>query len=313
MASVNKSLAPADLKIESLSLVSLIPISSSIFIAESPASPVSDKPPMNFCKAPVASFSNACLNSAVVIPATDAKSSNSPLPVSTASCILTISLENDVPPAAASSPTELNEVANATMSLWLIPICVPAAPRFIDISTMSFSVVAKLFPNSTITEPNLSKSSWLICVTLANLANDEAASSALMFVATPISVIVFVKLNMFSVLIPSCPAASATAPSSVVVTPVSFDKPFSPSFIASSCSGVMSSDIVFWTPVQAESKSIVDLNIPANAPVATAEAGRNFLPTSSTFLPVSFNCSPVAIIFAFSSSYEPPTPFSAFS
>ena len=56
----------------------------------------------------------------------------------------------------------------------------------------------------------------------ANRANAFAASSAVRFVVSPISIMVFVKSRMFSFLIPSCPAASATPAISSALAGISF-------------------------------------------------------------------------------------------
>ena len=76
-------------------------------------------------------------------------------PVSVASCICTINLENADPPASASIPTEDKAAANPTMSPSDIPICLPAPASRKPISVISDSVVAKLFPKSTMAEPRL--------------------------------------------------------------------------------------------------------------------------------------------------------------
>ena len=119
--------------------------------------------------------------------------------------------ETAEPPISASTPTDERAVARPKISPCVNPICVPAPANRKAISVISDSVVAKLFPKSTIADPRLLNLSCGNLVMLANLARDVAACSADMFVDSPMSIMVFVKLTTFSVLIPNCPAASATA------------------------------------------------------------------------------------------------------
>ena len=217
---------------------------------------------------------------------------------STAFCIFTIAFDIAEPPISASIPTELNAVASPKICPSDIPIWWPAPASLIAIFTISASVVAKLFPKSTIDEPNLSKSFCDICVIFANLASCDAASSAVKFVEFPKSIIAFEKLNILSVCIPNCPAASATAEISVVLDGISSAISFIPCFKFAICCFVPST--VFSTPVKAVSNSFAELT----APVATAAIGNvsfvvivvpilsilldifdTFLPNSSILLP----------------------------
>gem|GEM_PF-6846477 len=74
---------------------------------------------------------------------------------------------------------------------------------------MSFSVVAKLLPSSTTTEPNLSISLKGSHVTLAILAKDVAASSAVRLVVTAIFAIVSVNFVISQIPTQSCHQSSA--------------------------------------------------------------------------------------------------------
>ena len=89
---------------------------------------------------------------------------------------------------------------------------------------------------------------------LANLARAVAASSAVRLVASPMLIMVWVKLVMSPVAMPSWPAASATAAISVVVAGISVDISIISSEMATSCSSVPST--VLYTPVMALSYSM---------------------------------------------------------
>ena len=135
----------------------------------------------------------------------------------------------------------------------------------------------------------------------ANFANELAASSADKLVEFPKSIITFVNDNISSVLIPNCPAASATADISVVLDGISFAISLMPCLSSSICASVPST--VFSTPAKASSKSIALLALATNAvPVATEKADiflpafsilfptfSTFPPNSSSFLPVLCN------------------------
>ena len=138
-----------------------------------------------------------------------------------------------MPPPWASSPSDDKAAATPRMSASVIPTCEPAAEIFKAICVTSDSVVAKLFPSATIDEPSLSKFCWFIPVIFASRARAVAASSELMFVATPRFAIVSVKERRFSFLIPSCPAASAIAESSDAVIGICVDMERNP---VSNCS-----------------------------------------------------------------------------
>ena len=140
------------------------------------------------------------------------------------------------------------------MSASVIPTCEPAAEIFKAICVTSDSVVAKLFPSATIDEPSLSKFSWFIPVIFASRARAVAASSELMFVATPRFAMISVKERRFSFLIPSCPAASAIAESSDAVIGICVDIERNP---VSNCSNSSSVALtVLRTPANALSNSI---------------------------------------------------------
>ena len=85
----------------------------------------------------------------------------------------------------------------------------------------------------------------------------------------PRSIIAFEKSNMFSVFIPNCPAASATADISVVEEGISFAMSLMPCFNSSICSFVPST--VFSTPAKASSKSIALLALKVKADILAAE------------------------------------------
>ena len=73
---------------------------------------------------------------------------------------------------------------------------------------------------------------------LANLARAVAASSAVRLVASPMLIMVWVKLVISPVAMPSWPAASATAAISVVVAGISVAISMISSEMAASCSSV---------------------------------------------------------------------------
>jgi len=89
---------------------------------------------------------------------------------------------------------------------------------------------------------------------LASRASAVAASSELMFVATPRFAMVSVKERRFSFLIPSCPAASAIAESSEAVVGICVDIERKPDSNFSNSSSVALT--VFLTPANALSNSI---------------------------------------------------------
>ena len=92
-------------------------------------------------------------NSRADIPATDANSSRSSPPFATAFSISVIVCVIAVPPASASMPTEDIAAASAMISGSVNPANSPADARRVAIATISASVVAKLLPRPTITEP----------------------------------------------------------------------------------------------------------------------------------------------------------------
>ena len=102
----NRSAAPAALRSEALRVISVIPMSSSTLMALVPLSSEAASPWTKAAIAPAASSWKACLNSAEDIPATEANCCSDSPPVSVASCMLTMTLENADPPASALMPTE---------------------------------------------------------------------------------------------------------------------------------------------------------------------------------------------------------------
>ena len=102
-------------------------------------------------------------------------------------------------------------------------------------------------------DPNLSKSFCDILVIFANLASCEAPSSPTRLVALLKSIIVFVKPNILSVSIPSCPAASATPAISVALDGKAKDILLIPRSNSANCFSVPST--VFFTPAKALSQS----------------------------------------------------------
>ena len=153
----NKSPDPASLNIVSLNRTSLMPISSNTAIVVFPFFSDSPSPFINAEIAELASSLKAFENSLLLIPATSANCFRSFPPFSVANCMFIINFEKALPPASASMPTDDSVVANANISASVNPICDPAPASLVDMFTMSFSVVAKLFPRATTVLPSLSK------------------------------------------------------------------------------------------------------------------------------------------------------------
>ena len=311
-ALLNTSLALLALFRASVSLISLIPISDSIAVVDFPSLSVSPNPSINAIIAPVASASNAFLNSLVDIPATFAKSFKESLLVSTANCILDITLENADPPASASIPTELKAPAKDNICASLNPIWAPAPANLIAIAVISLSVVAKLLPSATTVLPNLSKSFWLIPTIFANLAKDVAASSLAKLVASPSIAIVSVNLSILSVSMPNWPALSAMDDNSLALCGIVVDNCFNP-FSKSAKDVLVLSSTVFLTPAKALSNSIALLIAPINAPptLAVIAAPATIAPFPTVWSPLWYSSSffldlPVAVL---SFSISPLIPF----
>ena len=90
------------------------------------------------------------------------------------------------------------------MSVDDIPAMVPADASLVDMATIEASSVAKLFPRSTIAEPNCSTFDVFSPVIFMNRARAVAASSDDMFVVSPSSIIVFVNaVRLSTPVIPS--------------------------------------------------------------------------------------------------------------
>jgi len=103
---------------------------------------------MNSRTAPPASSRNPRWNSSAVIPATSASASSFSPPCSTATFISWRTRLIAVPPASARMPTEVSAVESARISSSVRPAEVAAPASLVDISTISFSVVAKLEPRT---------------------------------------------------------------------------------------------------------------------------------------------------------------------
>ena len=198
---------------------------------------------------------HAVVNSSALMPATRAKVSRVSPPLLAARSMALSVWVMAVPPASASMPTELIAVASARICASLMPASLPAEASLVAISSISLSVVAKLLPSATSDEPRRDVASSPLPMILVSRAIATAASSAVRLVLSPRSSIVRVKLAIFSVATPSCPAFSATAAIVVVETPVSAAMRLISSDIAASCSGVPST--VFLTPVKALSNSML--------------------------------------------------------
>ena len=220
-------------------------------------------PPLFFTfSKPLSTISNACTglslkalaNSFVLTPAVLANAANSFPPPITAFCILVMVCVIALPPASASIPTVLIAAAKPNTSASVILVCFPIPDKRCDISTIAFSFVAKLFPNSTIVEPKFLILSWLVPITAMNCAKLVAPSSADRFVVAPKSAIVLVKSTIFSVLIPNCPAISPILANWLALTGICVDKSKNPCLILFSCSGLPST--VFTTPAKSLSKFI---------------------------------------------------------
>ena len=112
-ALLNTSLAPDALNSASRIRISDSPISSSVLIADPPFLFILSSPLIKLMIALAASSSNAFLNSSALIPATSANCSSSSPPLCVARLIFEISLENAVPPASASIPTDDKAPENA--------------------------------------------------------------------------------------------------------------------------------------------------------------------------------------------------------
>ena len=172
------------------------------------------RPLIKACKASAGFSFQAFWNSSDVVPATlaiKARSSaeslvvnETALPIAVRVCVIA------VPPASASIPTELIAVARPRISGAVRPANLPPAAKRLVISTMSRSVVAKLLPKSTTDDPNRLYSSDVKPRIFAILAIAVAASSALKFVDSPMSIIVREKVRISSALMPNWPATSAT-------------------------------------------------------------------------------------------------------
>src|SRR5699024_8302305 len=245
------------------------PKSSNIVTVSSPSAFRLFKPSINDTIASAGASSNDLANSSADIPAILANPSKSSPPWTTAVFIPFITFWNAVPPASARIPKDESEPANDNISASVSPIVVPAPARRIPILTISFSVVARLLPRSTIVEPRRSTSPMDMPVMLANCASDVAASSAVIFVATPISAMVLVKSRMCFFSIPSCPATCAIPAISSAAIGISVDILRIPS--ESSLNSASVPLITLRTPVKADS-NVAACDISAPTPAVPAAA-----------------------------------------
>jgi len=126
-------------------------------------------------------------------------------------------------------------------------------------SSISFSVVAKLFPSSTTTEANLSILFNGSQVTLAILANPTAASSAVKLVVTAIFATVSVNFVKSQIPTPSCHHSSAIFAISSNATGI-FVLNNSNSFLIALNSGSVAVN-VFLTQANADSKLIASFAV----------------------------------------------------
>ena len=130
------------------------PRSSSTRTVLSPCSSSLPSPPIKEVRALMASFFHAEENSSEDIPAIRANSARSSPPFATAFSMALSVWVMAVPPASASMPTEDIAAARAMISGSVSPASLPADARRVPIATISDSVVAKLLPRSTMTEPS---------------------------------------------------------------------------------------------------------------------------------------------------------------
>ena len=249
-ASLNSLCAPPARNKVSLKRTSLIPISCKIPIAVVPLSFAVPKPSTNAAIACSGCALNKSANASAVIPDTPANSLNL-LPAlvsisSTATAILIIILENALPPFSASIPTELNAVARPNTVPSDSPICLPAPAKFLPMSKMSFSVVAKWLPNSTNVEPRLDTLSCDVPIIFMNFARSAAPSSPMIFVAVCSFAIVSTNVSKFSLRIPNCPAICPMFANSLAATGISVDILRNPKLNSCNCAVVGS--VVLRTP-----------------------------------------------------------------
>ena len=118
--------------------------------------------------------------------------------------------------------------------------------------TISCSVVAMLLPRSTMVLPRFSYAAGSRPVMLANRASMVAASSDARFVVTPSIAMTRVKSAMFSVSIPSWPAASPIPASSFTSIGISVSAMFL-NVASSAINSASVASTVFCTPVKDDS------------------------------------------------------------
>ena len=136
-------------------LTPVSPRSVRVRTALSPCSFSRPRPEMKEVRAETASCSHASANSSAVMPLSSAYFSSVSPPLATAFSMPLSVWVMAVPPASASMPTE--DMAAASARIWgsLRPARVPADASRVAIRVISASVVAKLLPKSTMTEPSL--------------------------------------------------------------------------------------------------------------------------------------------------------------
>ncbi|MPM81548.1 hypothetical protein SDC9_128602 [bioreactor metagenome] len=136
--------------------ISVIPRSSKVATTLPPERLICPNPSINAAKAFEGSCFHIAENCSAVKFATLAKSPSPSEPVATMTSNCFTNLEMALPPASASMPREEIVVAMANICGSVNPTKSPAAANLEDISTISDSVVAALFPSSTMVEPNRS-------------------------------------------------------------------------------------------------------------------------------------------------------------
>ena len=291
---LSPSSAPESLFMASASRIPVTPNDASTSLTLPPLSFTFLRPLRTNPSASTGRLLKALANSPALTPAALANLPKFSPPDITAFCIFVITCVIALPPASASIPTVLIAAANPNTSASDILVCLPIPESRCDISTIDFSLVAKLFPNSTNVEPRFLILLWLVPITAMNWAKLAAPSSLLKFVVAPKSAIVFVKSTMFSVLIPNCPATSPILANSFALTGISVERFKKLCLILSNCCGVAST--VLTTPAKSLSKLIALLaannipeDIPAVALVKPSPTPDIFCPRTCALVPTSLN------------------------
>ena len=201
--SLRRSPAPASCSMTWVSPVPLTPMSPKVWTTFPPLSLTPLSPLVIMSTARTGSDSNAWANCLEDTPATLARFSRPSPPVFTSSYILFMTRDITPPPSSDWIPTEAMAFARASTSDSVAPASLPAPERRWDISRMSFSVDAPLLPSSTRVEPKRLISEPVVPITFAICAIEVDASSAVRFVDSPRSIIVFVNETTSFVFTPS--------------------------------------------------------------------------------------------------------------